>query len=225
MITHRSVLYEVAAGERVGSITRGSAGCPTCRWRTSPSACSASTSRSCTAGHVHFCPDAKQLIAAVGAVRPTAFFGVPRVWEKIQAGIQALLAAEQDEARRAAVARPWTPAGGTWRAASSAAAPRLTWPPRSGRRTRQVLGPIRALLGLGEARARGQRGGPAAPDVAAFFAGLGMKILDVYGMTETTGAFTVQHHGRVQARHGRPAAARHRGAHRARRRDAGPAAR
>jgi len=31
---------------------------------------------------------------------------------------------------------------------------------------------------------------PLPPDVAAFFAGLGMKILDVYGMTETTGAFT-----------------------------------
>ena len=34
----------------------------------------------------------------VGEVQPTAFFGVPRVWEKIQAGIQALLAAEQDPA-------------------------------------------------------------------------------------------------------------------------------
>jgi long-subunit acyl-CoA synthetase (AMP-forming) len=33
---------------------------------------------------------------------------------------------------------------------------------------------------------------PLPPDVADFFAGLGMKILDVYGMTETTGAFTGQ---------------------------------
>ncbi|HTZ29071.1 MAG TPA: AMP-binding protein, partial [Streptosporangiaceae bacterium] len=31
---------------------------------------------------------------------------------------------------------------------------------------------------------------PLPPDVAEFFAGLGLKILDVYGMTETTGAFT-----------------------------------
>ena len=31
---------------------------------------------------------------------------------------------------------------------------------------------------------------PLPPDVGEFFAGLGMKILDVYGMTETTGAFT-----------------------------------
>jgi long-chain acyl-CoA synthetase len=31
---------------------------------------------------------------------------------------------------------------------------------------------------------------PLPPDVSAFFAGLGMAILDVYGMTETTGAFT-----------------------------------
>ncbi len=31
---------------------------------------------------------------------------------------------------------------------------------------------------------------PLPPEVGAFFAGLGLKILDVYGMTETTGAFT-----------------------------------
>jgi len=58
----------------------------------------------CAGGHVHFCPDAKQLVGVVGQVQPTAFFGVPRVWEKIQAGLQALLAAEADESRRAAVA-------------------------------------------------------------------------------------------------------------------------
>jgi long-chain acyl-CoA synthetase len=36
----------------------------------------------------------------IGQLRPTAFFGVPRVWEKIRAGIEALLAAEQDEGKR-----------------------------------------------------------------------------------------------------------------------------
>src|SRR5206468_4770615 len=54
----------------------------------------------------------------------------------------------------------------------------------------QVLGPIRGLLGLGEAVAVFSAAAPLPPDVAAFFAGLGLKILDVYGMTETTGAFT-----------------------------------
>ncbi len=54
---------------------------------------------------VFFCPNAATgLVATVADVKPTAFFAVPRVWEKIQAGIQALLAAEADADRRAAVA-------------------------------------------------------------------------------------------------------------------------
>jgi long-chain acyl-CoA synthetase len=46
------------------------------------------------------------------------------------------------------------------------------------------------LLGLGEAAVVSSAAAPLPADVAAFFAGLGMKILDIYGMTETTGAFT-----------------------------------
>jgi len=53
-----------------------------------------------------------------------------------------------------------------------------------------VLRPIKSLLGLDEAVTVVSAAAPLPPDVAAFFAGLGMKILDVYGMTETTGAFT-----------------------------------
>ena len=46
------------------------------------------------ANHTYFCHDAStQLIGTVGEVQPTAFFGVPRVWEKIQAGIRSLMAA------------------------------------------------------------------------------------------------------------------------------------
>src|SRR5258708_28468525 len=57
-----------------------------------------------SAGHSYFCHVTTDLVRVIGEVKPTAFFGVPRVWEKIQAGIQALLTMEQDEAKRAAVA-------------------------------------------------------------------------------------------------------------------------
>src|SRR5262249_23491145 len=53
-----------------------------------------------------------------------------------------------------------------------------------------VLTPIKSLLGLDQAVNVVSAAAPLPPDVAAFFSGLGMKILDIYGMTETTGAFT-----------------------------------
>ena len=191
LITHRSVLYEVAAGRHVGNIAGG------VRWVSYlPLAHIAERMFTlyipvCASGHVHFCPDAKQLVGVVGQVQPTAFFGVPRVWEKVQAGIQALLAAEQDETRRAAVLAAMDT--GRQYVASCQFGQRT--PPELAAAFRaadeQVLGPIRALLGLGDAAHVSSAAAPLPPDVAAFFAGLGMKILDVYGMTETTGAFTM----------------------------------
>jgi len=191
LITHRSVLYEVAAGQRVGNITGG------VRW-VSYLPLAHIAERMFTlyipvsvGGHVHFCPDAKQLVGVVGQVQPTAFFGVPRVWEKVQAGIQALLAAEPDETRKAAVLA----AMDTGRRYVASCQFGQTTPPELAEAFRaaneQVLGPIRALLGLGDAEHVSSAAAPLPPDVAAFFAGLGMKILDVYGMTETTGAFTM----------------------------------
>ncbi len=54
--------------------------------------------------HLHLIGDPPQLVGALGEVRPTRFFGVPRVWEKIQTGIGGLLAMETDEAKKQAVA-------------------------------------------------------------------------------------------------------------------------
>jgi long-chain acyl-CoA synthetase len=53
-----------------------------------------------------------------------------------------------------------------------------------------VLHPIRSLLGLGETEIFVAGAAPLPPEVGTFFAGLGIQILDVYGMSETTGAFT-----------------------------------
>jgi long-subunit acyl-CoA synthetase (AMP-forming) len=48
------------------------------------------------------CPDPRALFEHVPEVRPTEFTGVPRVWEKLKAGLHAKFAAEPPE-RRAAI--------------------------------------------------------------------------------------------------------------------------
>jgi long-chain acyl-CoA synthetase len=190
-VTHRSVLYELAATRATGYMMQSA------RWVSYlPLAHIAERMFSIYGAvandlHIHFCHDAASgLLATLGAVRPNGFFGVPRVWEKIQAGIQALLSAEQDPARRAAVEEAMATG---LRYVQSCQFGRTTpddLAEEYRRADQAVLQPIRGLLGLGEATMVSSAAAPLPPDVGAFFAGLGMKILDVYGMTETTGAFT-----------------------------------
>ena len=191
IITHASIMYELVTGTESGTAPQH------VRW-VSYLPLAHIAERMFTlylavynAGHTYFCHNAAtDLVAVIGEVKPTAFFGVPRVWEKIQAGIQALLAMEQDEGKRAAVA------------AAMDTGLRYVLSRHFGQRTpdqlaaeftraqESVLRPIRSLLGLGDAEVVISAAAPLPPDVGEFFAGLGLRILDVYGMTETTGAFT-----------------------------------
>ena len=190
LLTHRNILYEMAAADTMGVIT------PRVRWVSYlPLAHIAERMFSVylpihAVGHVHFCPDAARLVQVIGKVRPTAFFGVPRVWEKIRAGIQALLRAEQDEGKRAAVQQAMDIGRRYVESCQYGHSTSRELEAQFRAADEQVLGPVRSLLGLGEASSVSSAAAPLPPDVAAFFAGLGMKILDVYGMTETTGAFT-----------------------------------
>ena len=142
------------------------------------------------AAHIYFCPDQKDLLGTLQQVQPTSFFGVPRVWQTIQAGILAMLAAEQDETKKAAVARAMD--AGRAYVEGCQFGRRVTPDVAEAfeRADAEVLGPIRSLLGLGKAEVTLSAAAPLPADVATFFAGLAIKILDVYGMTETTGAVT-----------------------------------
>jgi long-chain acyl-CoA synthetase len=141
--------------------------------------------------HVHFCPDAATgLVPAIVAVRPTAFFGVPRVWEKIQAGIGARLAAETDPDRRAAVTAAMDTGLRYVRSRQYGQQTPDDLAAAFDRAEASVLRPIRSLLGLGDAELVMSAAAPLPPEVGTFFAGLGLRIMDVYGMTETSGAFT-----------------------------------
>lgn len=191
IITHASILYEVITATESGNAR------PHVRWVSYlPLAHIAERMFTlylavCNGCHTYFCHNATtELVATIGEVKPTAFFGVPRVWEKIQAGLQALLAAEQDEGRRAAVAAAMATGLRYVRGCQYGQVITDELAAEFAAAEQSVLRPIRSLLGLGEAEVVVSASAPLPPEVGEFFAGLGLRILDVYGMTETTGAFT-----------------------------------
>jgi long-chain acyl-CoA synthetase len=140
--------------------------------------------------HLHFCPDPAQLAATLREVHPTAFFGVPRVWEKFMAGMLAMLEAEPDEQRRAAVEHALEAGRAYVDAAQYGRSPSPEVVAEYERADAAVLSQLRARIGLDQAVWLASAAAPMPVEVARFFSGLGIKILDVYGMTETTGAVT-----------------------------------
>ena len=51
---------------------------------------------------LHCCPDPKQMVVYSIEVKPTAWGGVPRIWEKLKAALETAMAAEQDAEKREA---------------------------------------------------------------------------------------------------------------------------
>jgi len=140
--------------------------------------------------HVHLVGDPTLLVPALAQVRPKQFFGVPRVWEKIRSGLGGMLAAEPDAERRAAIEGAM--AVGT-EYVESLQVGHTTSPELQARydaMSAAVLMPIKAMLGLDRVTWAGSASAPMPIEVARFFAGLGLAIYDIYGMTETSGAAT-----------------------------------
>ena len=120
-------------------------------------------------------------------VRPTFMAGVPRVFEKMHAAITAA-AGQGIWPKRALV--DWAFTAG----ARYAAALRSGGTPSAGLRfehalaDRLVLAKLRRRLGLDRCRFLISGGAPLAAEIAEFFHGLGLLVLEGYGLTETTAA-------------------------------------
>jgi long-chain acyl-CoA synthetase len=150
-------------------------------------------------GHeVWLCPDVNQLLPYLVAARPTEFVGVPRVWEKLMAGLQAGVAAEPDEAKRQM-------AQGALSAAVSAYRLR-----HEGKRVPEELASaversqplfmmLRAKIGLDRCTLAVTSTAPCRPEVHEFWAAIGMPLFEVWGMSELTGPATAVPHEDHQA--------------------------
>ncbi len=140
--------------------------------------------------HMHAIGDPAELLAALGEVHPTSFFGVPRVWEKIKTGISAKLAADPNP-DNVKLVQDSMAAGLAWVQAQEVGG---TMTPEIEKAYREadeaILGFLKLLLGLDQVIWAGSAAAPMPLEVAKFMAGLGIKVFDVYGMTETCGAIT-----------------------------------
>lgn len=140
--------------------------------------------------HIHLIADPALLLGALGEVHPTRFFGVPRVWEKIKTGISAKLAAETDPEKKAQVEGALAIGLEYVEALQSGCTVSPELEARFQAADAGLLAFLRTLLGLDRCEWAASAAAPMPLEVARFFAGLGMRIYDVYGMTETCAAVT-----------------------------------
>jgi long-chain acyl-CoA synthetase len=142
------------------------------------------------AGHVTICPDPTQLLAGLVRVRPVSFFGVPRIWEKMVAGVQGQLAAA-DPPVRAAVEAARSVATEVYRLREAGEPIPDELAARHAALDAQVLKPLRARLGLDNMLWAGSGAAPIPVEVLLYLASIGIHVLEVWGMTETTGTATI----------------------------------
>jgi long-chain acyl-CoA synthetase len=133
------------------------------------------------------CPDLTQLSEYLREVRPNLLFSVPRVWEKIYAGVQAVLAADPEKkqkfdegieaAKPIALARSWGTAtdeqNGMWDFLQAVA-----------------FQQVRELIGLDQVELAITGAAPIPSLLIEWFNALGVPLSEIYGMSESTGPMT-----------------------------------
>ena len=141
-------------------------------------------------GHeVWLCPDPNQLLPFLLESRPTEFVGVPRVWEKLMAGINAGIAAEPDENNRRM-------AQGAIQAAITAYRLRRDGKPvppelaAAVEKSQPLFMLLRSKVGLDQCTLPVTSTAPCRPELHEFWAALGLPLFEVWGMSELTGPAT-----------------------------------
>ncbi len=125
------------------------------------------------------CPDPRRIGEWLPAVRPTWFFAVPRVWEKLKAGVEGKLDEQALALVRAGMRRVEHEQAGEEVPADVLAACEAGAP---------LYAALRAAIGLDQASLVNVGAAPTPREVLVFFHALGIPLAEIWGMSETCGA-------------------------------------
>jgi long-subunit acyl-CoA synthetase (AMP-forming) len=149
------------------------------------------------AGSITCCPNPREILSYLPQVRPMWFFAVPRIWEKLKAGLETLQASQPEEQRA------------PLQAALNAAVERVRIKQRGeevpaeleeqvAKADKQLFINLRKMLGLDEAIAVNVGAAPTPVEVLEFFHALGIELAELWGMSETCGLGTCNRPGHVK---------------------------
>jgi len=141
------------------------------------------------------CDNPREVVGYLPAVKPTWFFAVPRIWEKLKAGMEAFLLQGENATRNQA----WL-AGAARKIELEQAGEEV---PADLVRTveeadRELFAGLRAMLGLDEAVSVNVGAAPTPREVLVFFHAIGIPLAELWGMSETCGAGACNPPGRVK---------------------------
>jgi long-chain acyl-CoA synthetase len=146
---------------------------------------------------VTVCPDPRRIIEFLPTVKPTWFFAVPRIWEKLKAGIEAQLAGLPEEQRgpaeqgvAAAIEKVRLEQRGEQVPEELAAA--------VGEADAQMFSKLRAAMGFDEIVAVNVGAAPTPLEVLEFFHAIGVPVGELWGLSETCGVATLNPPERVK---------------------------
>jgi long-chain acyl-CoA synthetase len=146
---------------------------------------------------VTICPDPRRIVEYLPKVRPTWFFAVPRIWEKLKAGLEAMVAGLPDEQREpaqrgldAALAKVRAEQAGEPVEDEVAAA--------AAKADEAMFAALRTQLGLDEIVVVSVGAAPTPLEVLEFFHAIGIPVGELWGMSETSGVATANPPDRVK---------------------------
>jgi long-subunit acyl-CoA synthetase (AMP-forming) len=135
--------------------------------------------------------DARQIAAVLPRVRPTVWGGVPRIFEKLKAAIEAVVAAEPDPDRRAALDKALDVALNRVRLEQAGEPVPSELAQAHADLDALVLSRLRERIGLDQAEWIICGAAPLPRHVHEFMLALGLPLVELYGMSECSCAVTV----------------------------------
>ena len=136
------------------------------------------------------CADPRGVVKLLPEVRPGFFFSPPRLWEKLRAGLLAQLEGAPDDARQPVV-HALDDALEKIRLEQAGDPVPDELDVRVAKANDGALAEVREQLGLDQVRVAIVGAAPCPPEVIEFFRAIGVPLVEVYGMSETTGVHTV----------------------------------
>jgi long-subunit acyl-CoA synthetase (AMP-forming) len=149
------------------------------------------------AGSITTCPNPREVVSYLPQVRPTWFFAVPRIWEKLKAGLEAMQASQPEEQRK--------PIEDALQAATERVRLKQRGEPvpaeleaKVSQADEQMFSKLREMLGLDQVVAVNVGAAPTPVEVLEFFHALGIELAELWGMSETCGFGTCNRPGAVK---------------------------